>query len=125
MEAAILYSHVAINRSWTLTVNCSGIKNSSNARMFQVLRESLPVPGTSVRLVYASSSAPGYMSALALLLTPDTVPRSLVSVRLRVVVEGVLFERDFEAEPSLKYCYAWDRRDAYNQKVYGIVVANG
>jgi hypothetical protein len=49
----------------------------------------------------------------------------LTVVRLRVVVEGVVFERDFEADSRLQYRFAWDRRNAYNQKVYGVATATG
>ena len=58
-------------------------------------------------------------------MTGRTVPRRLVMVRLRVVVEGVVFERLFEADVDLQYRYTWDRRNAYNQKVYGFVTATG
>lgn len=58
-------------------------------------------------------------------MTGQTVPRDLVIIRLRVIVEGVVFERDFEADADLQYQYTWDRRNAYNQKVYGVVTATG
>lgn len=40
-------------------------------------------------------------------------------------MEGIEFEKTFEADPELKYTYSWDRRNAYRQKVYGIVPARG
>ena len=58
-------------------------------------------------------------------LTPDTIPENLVAVHLHVAVEGLIFQRLFEADPGIKYKFAWDRRNAYNQKVYGIVTASG
>ena len=90
-----------------------------------MLRERLPVSGTGFHLVHDSSDAAGYMSTLLIGLTPATVPPLLSTVRLKVVVEGVVFEKDFEAEADLKYRFMWDRRNAYNQKVYGIVSATG
>jgi len=65
------------------------------------------------------------MSTLLVAMTGRTVPRRLTLVRLRVVVEGVVFQRDFEADRDLQYRYTWDRRNAYNQKVYGVVTATG
>jgi len=65
------------------------------------------------------------MSTLLIALTGESVPRHLVLVRLRVVVEGVVFERDLEADANLQYRFTWDRRNAYNQKVYGVVTAIG
>lgn len=85
----------------------------------------LQVSGTDVNLVYDSSDTPGYQSTLFIALTMDSLPTNLVIVRLRVVVEGVVFERDFEADRRLQYQFAWDRRNAYNQKVYGVATATG
>lgn len=42
-----------------------------------------------------------------------------------MAVEGLVYEKVFEADAGLKYKFAWDRRNAYNQKVYGIVTAQG
>ena len=91
----------------------------------QVLQESLQVPGTDIYLVYHSSQTSGYMSTIVIQLTPEHIPLDLAVVHLRVLVEGLVFERDFEADPNLRYKFAWDRRNAYNQKVYGIVTASG
>jgi len=91
----------------------------------QVLQESLSIPGTDVYLVYRSSQTSGYMSTILIQLTPDDIPQQLVAVHLRVIVEGLVFERLFEADPGLRYRFTWDRRNAYNQKVYGIVTASG
>jgi len=93
--------------------------------LMQVLRESLHVTGTGFHLVHDSSDTPGFMSTLLIAMTGWTVPRRLVVVRLRVVVEGVVFEREFEADVDLQYRFTWDRRNAYNQKVYGVVTAIG
>ena len=91
----------------------------------QVLQESLSIPGTDIYLVYRSSQTSGYMSTILIQLTPAQLPEDLVIVHLRIIVEGLVFERVFEADPNLRYRFTWDRRNAYNQKVYGIVTANG
>ena len=91
----------------------------------QVLQESLSIPGTDIYLVYRSSQTSGYMSTILIQLTPDQLPEDLVIVHLRIIVEGLVFERVFEADANLRYRFTWDRRNAYNQKVYGIVTANG
>lgn len=46
-------------------------------------------------------------------------------VHLRVSVEGVVHTELFEADPNLSYRYSWQRKNAYNQNVYGIVTARG
>ena len=91
----------------------------------QVLQESLRIPGTDVYLVHRSSEAAGYMSTIMILLTGKWIPPDLATVRLRILVEGLVYERVFEADRELKYRFAWDRRNAYNQKVYGLVKATG
>ena len=92
---------------------------------YKVLQESLQVPGTDVYLVYHSSETSGYMSTIMIQLTPEKIPDNLAVVRLKVAVEGLVYEKVFEADSGLKYKFAWDRRNAYNQKVYGIVTAQG
>lgn len=83
------------------------------------------MPGTDVNLVYHSSETPGYRSVILIQMTPKDTPAALAIVHLRVSVEGIQFEKKFEADPELKYTYAWDRRNAYKQKVYGIVPVRG
>ncbi|XP_014674084.1 PREDICTED: teneurin-m-like [Priapulus caudatus] len=89
----------------------------------QVLQERVPIPGTRLNLVYHSSKMSGYLSTLIMKLTPPTLPETLQTVVVRVEVEGVKYETTLEAEPSLKFTYAWNRRNIYRQRVYGIVTA--
>lgn len=79
----------------------------------QVVQESLQVPGTGAHLVYHSSRSAGYLSTIQLQLTPDAVPASLTRIHLRITIEGVLFEKVFEADPGIKYTYAWNRFNVY------------
>jgi len=37
----------------------------------------------------------------------------------------VIHREIFEADPNLTYRYAWEKRNAYQQNVYGIVTAHG
>lgn len=78
-----------------------------------------------MNLVYHSSETPGYRSVIMIQMTTKNIPLALAVVHLRVSVEGIQFEKTFEADSELKYTYAWDRRNAYGQKVYGIVPARG
>ncbi|GFR19463.1 teneurin-m [Trichonephila clavata] len=89
----------------------------------QVIQESLLIPGTDLHLVYHSSRAGGYLSTIQLQLTPDSIPADLVLIHLRISIEGILFEKLFEADPAVKYTYAWNRRNVYRQKVYGVATA--
>jgi hypothetical protein len=58
-------------------------------------------------------------------LTPSIIPNTLRLVHLRIIIEGILFEKTFEADPDIKYTYSWNKRNIYKQKVYGITVAKG
>ncbi|XP_015786366.1 teneurin-m-like isoform X2 [Tetranychus urticae] len=89
----------------------------------QVLLETLSIPGSTLKLVYQSSSSPGYLATINLQLTPDSIPRSLKVVHLRIVLEGNLFSRLFDAESSIKYTFSWNKRNVYRQKVYGLTTA--
>ncbi|XP_055530573.1 teneurin-m isoform X3 [Wyeomyia smithii] len=89
----------------------------------QVVQESLSIPGTGLNLVYHSSRAAGYLSTIKLQLTPDTVPQTLKLIHLRITIEGILFERIFEADPGIKFTYPWNRLNIYRQRVYGITTA--
>ncbi|XP_040063442.2 teneurin-m [Ixodes scapularis] len=86
----------------------------------QVIQETLEIPGSELRLVYHSGHAQGYLSTIHLQLTPSAVPEDLRLVHLRIVVEGILFEKIFEADPDIKYTFAWNKRNIYKQKVYGL-----
>jgi hypothetical protein len=88
-----------------------------------IVRNELPIPDSNFKLVYSSNLLSGYMSSLFLLLTNEKIPSNLHLVHLKIVVEGVLFKQTFDASESLKYEYYWDRRNAYEQRVYGFAYA--
>ncbi|XP_074039433.1 teneurin transmembrane protein Ten-m isoform X2 [Leptinotarsa decemlineata] len=89
----------------------------------QVVQESLRIPGTGLNLVYHSSRAAGYLSTIQLQLTPDEIPSDLKLIHLRITIEGILFEKVFEADPVIKFTYAWNRLNVYRQRVYGVTNA--
>ena len=73
--------------------------------------------------MYHSSRVQGYLSTIQLQLTGEKIPGSLKRVHLRITIEGVLFEKIFEADPDIKYTYAWNRLNVYRQRVYGVTTA--
>jgi hypothetical protein len=88
-----------------------------------VLHSRVPLGDTTLNLVYTSSQSAGYQSTLFVLLTPETIPDRLRVVHLRIEVEGVLHRIKFDAVEMLRYEFAWDRRNAYEQRVYGLTWA--
>ncbi|XP_022179145.1 teneurin-m isoform X3 [Myzus persicae] len=89
----------------------------------QVVQESFQIPGTGLNLIYHSSRSAGYLSTIQLQLTPETIPSTLKLIHLRITIEGILFEKTFEADPVIKYTYAWNRLNVYRQNVYGVTTA--
>ena len=89
----------------------------------QIVQESIRIPGTDVNLVYHSSRSNGFLSTMELQLTPDKIEPTLRLVHLKIAVEGILFEKTFEADPNILFTYAWNRRNVYRQKVYGLANA--
>ena len=49
--------------------------------------------------------------------------RSLARVFVVVSVAGRSFSKELEAETGLLYVFSWDKRNVYNQKVYGVAEA--
>lgn len=92
----------------------------------QILEESLTIPGSRIKLMYRSSSAPGFLSTFHLQLTSSSVlPTSLKLIHVRVIVEGILFSKLLEPDSNLRFTYAWNKRNVYRQKVYGLTTAKG
>ncbi len=79
---------------------------------------------TNLKLVYSSNQASGYSSTIFILLTPaNSIPEQLQQIHLQITVEGVLHKQTFDAYSDLRYEYSWDRRNAYEQRVYGLAYA--
>lgn len=101
--------------------NCPG--TSAILIESQVVQESIKIPGSGIYLMYHSSRGTGYLSTIQLQLTPETVTTALKRIHLRITIEGVLFEKTFEADPGIKFTYAWNRLNVYRQRVYGVTTA--
>ena len=109
--------------TWKHTFQGGCAANSALLAESRVVQESLPIPGTALNLVYHSSRVNGYLSTIELQLTPDKIPQSLRLVHLKIAIEGILFEKTFEADPMIMFTYAWNRRNIYRQKVFGLATA--
>jgi teneurin len=56
-------------------------------------------------------------------LTRDTIPPTLTHVHIGVEIEGSLHVKTYEADPNLTHTFAWNKRNVYKQKVYGVALA--
>ena len=113
--------------SWRLAQHSapSGIKTKGTEIITEsrVLQEVFPLPDSNIKLVYTSSKARGYLSTIELRLTPNKIPSKLNKIHLHISIEGSVFEKVFEADPDLKFTYAWNRLNVYQQRVYGTTTA--
>ncbi|KRT82794.1 hypothetical protein AMK59_4421, partial [Oryctes borbonicus] len=89
----------------------------------QIVQESIPIPGSDLHLMYQSSQATGYLSTIHMKLTGPIIPKTLTHVHVRVEIEGSLHVKTYEADPNLEHTFAWNKRNVYKQKVYGIAQA--
>lgn len=85
-----------------------------------IIRSEVNLIDSSLNLVYMSSQANGYYSSLYILLTQNKIPDDLELIYVEILIEGVLNRQEFIARPNLMYEYSWDRRNAYEQRVYGL-----
>ena len=81
----------------------------------QSIVESIPLADSGIHLVYHSARAKDYLSTIQLQLTPDEIPDSLLKVRIKITIEGVVHEKVFEADSNIRYTYAWDGLNEYRQ----------
>jgi len=90
----------------------------SNRRfLFQLLQESIGIPGSNLNLIYRSSWATGYYSYLIIHLTQSDISPQLKVVHVAIEIEGSIYKHVLEADPNLKYTFTWDKRNVYKQKV--------
>ena len=91
----------------------------------QTLGQRLAVVGTPYTLNYRSSRAPGYKAANRLLipLSGASVPASLQSIELEVLVAGRQFTQSFPPTPNQSTTFVWDGKDAYGRTMQGQQVA--
>ena len=103
-------------------IMCGG-KGSCILAETQTVHEKVPIGSSQLNLIYQSSLAQGYLSILHIKLTPSTIPSGLRFVLVRILIEGNIHQKIFEADVLLKYNYAWNKRNVYKQKVYGFANA--
>ncbi|KAL9882896.1 teneurin-a transmembrane protein isoform 4-T5 [Glossina fuscipes fuscipes] len=89
----------------------------------QIVQESIQIPGSDLHLTYQSSQASGYLSIVRMRLTAEHIPTTLTHVHVGVEIEGSLHVKTYEADPNLIHTFAWNKRNVYRQKVYGVTIA--
>jgi RHS repeat-associated protein len=89
----------------------------------QTLGESVAITGTPYSLEYDSSRAARTQYKAVIHLSGATVPASLRSINLAIVIAGRSITQSFTPQPSLDYTFVWDGLDAYGRTVQGMQTA--
>jgi|GEM_PF-731154 len=100
------------------------VKGSIIECQSQVLRETLPIPGTPFSLNYRSGAMPGYQatSGLDIPVVGARVPSKITGVDIAVVVGGqgkYAHYTKAALEPNLGHHYSWDGHDAFGRAMQG------
>ena len=74
---------------------------------------------SAVKLVFSGANADGFDASIAVRLTGEAPPSTLVAVAVKVYVEGRSMQRRLEARPMLRTEFRWDGLDAYGRPVFG------
>jgi teneurin len=74
---------------------------------------------SNFKLVYTTNQASGYSSSIYVTMTRHQIPNNLQIIHLKITVEGIIYKQTFDAYTHLTYEYSWNRRNAYEQRVYG------
>lgn len=87
----------------------------------QVLGERIGIPGTMFTLNYASDRAPGRKVGytLDIPLSGATVPKSLQSIELEVIIAGQETTEQFKPAPNQVYSFHWNGLDVYGRQLQG------
>ncbi|KAG9510775.1 Teneurin-a [Fragariocoptes setiger] len=88
-----------------------------------ILRDKVTLTGSNVNLVYLSSFN-HYMTLIKVRLIKELPENSsLAHVHVKVMIAGMLHEDIVAPQSHLMYIFAWNRLDAYNQRVFGTIEA--
>ena len=85
----------------------------------RIFHEDIPVPGTGIRLHYASNRVEGYRNTITVPASGDSVPGSLRRIVAGVEIAGRVLEQALEPVPGQKAEISWDGRDHLGRKVTG------
>ncbi|WKX99660.1 hypothetical protein Q1695_014493 [Nippostrongylus brasiliensis] len=124
--ASRLLPSPTLRAGWS--VSSDGVEPRSSEAVLLVdtrsVVQSLPLPGSSVRLVYDSSRAMASHSTLVIGLIPGRADRDLRLIHVEVKIAGRSFEKSLTPRDNLTYIWSWDKLNIYRQSDHGMVAAD-
>ncbi len=89
----------------------------------RIFHEDIPIPGTDVSLHYSSDRVEGYKTVVSVPASGDTVPASLQSIRVEMMVAGRTFTNTLDPLPNQKTEFVWDGLDTLGNSAPGGLLA--
>ena len=107
---------------------CSLLKVETTNAIENRLITSLQIPQTYLKLTFSGKTvkqqtAISLNRTLSFYLTGAQPHYSLWRVKVKVMIEGEIFEDTLEAEPNMNWNLHWNGLDAYGQKIIGQTIA--
>lgn len=114
-----------------LTISGTLINNDLRNWHSGIYRNSREISDTKTNMTYLSSQSALYFKPVIKIdlfggvsnLDSKQVLDTLRSVFIKIVIEGIVIEEKLDPDPDLAYLFAWNRRNIYHQKVYGLAMA--
>ncbi|MCP4136470.1 MAG: hypothetical protein GY754_36210 [bacterium] len=91
--------------------DCKNQMNSYVEARSRIFHEDIPVPGTDLKLHYASNRVAGYGQKITIPVSGETVPDSLEDILVLVTIAGRNFLYEFPPLPNQKLEFTWDELD--------------
>ncbi|CEF67291.1 Teneurin-3 [Strongyloides ratti] len=98
--------------------------NHQNPVLFaesRTLFDSIPIHGTSIKLIYSSESTS--YSRIFLQLVGSRYPLDLHLIHLYITVAGKEYSTILSVKQNLNYIFYWDKNSIYNEPIYGLTTA--
>ncbi len=104
--------------------DCETATGSFTEDRSRIFHEDIPIPGTDMRLHYASNRVKGYRHVITVPISGSTIPASLKEIIVIVRVAGRAFEQHLTALSNQKAEIVWDGLDYQGKSVSGTIIAH-
>lgn len=104
--------------------DCKGSYNSFVEERSRILHEDIPIPGTDMKLHYASNRVEGYKKIISIHASGHSVPNSLKMIIVKVKIAGRRFKQVLDPLPDQKVEFVWDGLDYLGNEIQGSITAD-